>query len=190
MRRKVLTFRAEINYNKSYMKRVSSEMKKKRLIRMLFTAFILALVAAVSSACYAYEEEEDDPTEQNQGQNTPTDEDKHVHTFGSWTIVREPGCLTSGLRRRYCIADDGEMEEEEIPELGHDGVIVPAVPATCTEDGLSEGEVCGVCGERLHAMRRRSRRSRRDDVRAFARRHVRIGEIHRDGGAADAQFDL
>ena len=35
---------------------------------------------------------------------------------------------------------------EEIPAKGHTEEIVPAVPATCTETGLTEGKKCSVCG--------------------------------------------
>ena len=37
-------------------------------------------------------------------------------------------------------------EQVEIPALGHKEEILPAIAATCTKDGWSEGKKCSVCG--------------------------------------------
>ena len=39
------------------------------------------------------------------------------------------------------------VEQVVVEALGHTEEIIPAVEATCTEDGLTEGKKCSVCGE-------------------------------------------
>jgi hypothetical protein len=39
-----------------------------------------------------------------------------------------------------------------VPALGHTEETIPAVAATCTETGLTEGKKCSVCGEILVAQ--------------------------------------
>ncbi len=39
-----------------------------------------------------------------------------------------------------------------VPKIPHTEETLPAVPATCTETGLTEGEACSVCGEVLTAQ--------------------------------------
>ena len=54
----------------------------------------------------------------------------------------------------YCSACDAELSRETvvIDALGHTEVIDAAVVATCTENGLTEGTHCSVCGEVLTAQ--------------------------------------
>ncbi|MBQ7475121.1 MAG: S-layer homology domain-containing protein, partial [Clostridia bacterium] len=44
------------------------------------------------------------------------------------------------------------VAQEVIPATGHTEETIPAVPATCTESGLTEGKKCSVCGEILVAQ--------------------------------------
>ena len=67
------------------------------------------------------------------------------HSFGNYTTVTEPTCEKTGMEERTCTLC-GETESREIPAAGHDKVTVPGVAATCTEDGLTEGVNCAVCG--------------------------------------------
>ncbi|MBR0231536.1 MAG: leucine-rich repeat domain-containing protein [Clostridia bacterium] len=48
------------------------------------------------------------------------DSPAHVHTFGDWTVLKEPDCLTPGARERVCSAC-GEKQTEELSPLGHEG---------------------------------------------------------------------
>ena len=47
-----------------------------------------------------------------------------------------------------------EAETLEIAEAAHTEEILPAVPATCTKTGLTEGKKCSVCGEVLVAQQK------------------------------------
>ncbi|MCR5694638.1 MAG: hypothetical protein K6G89_06670 [Clostridia bacterium] len=71
----------------------------------------------------------------------------HTHEFIEWTTVEDPTCVKDGLRESVC--ECGEIEQEIIPALGHTIVVDEAVPATCTQTGLTEGTHCSVCGETI-----------------------------------------
>ena len=73
------------------------------------------------------------------------------HSFTE-TVLTEAGCESKGLKEctcRYC----GTTVQQEIPELGHQEVTDPAVPATTTSTGLTEGCHCGRCGKVLKAQK-------------------------------------
>ncbi|MBQ7755121.1 MAG: hypothetical protein IJR78_05235, partial [Clostridia bacterium] len=44
------------------------------------------------------------------------------------------------------------VAQEVIPATGHTPVAIPSTAATCTEDGLTEGSKCSICGEVLVAQ--------------------------------------
>ena len=68
----------------------------------------------------------------------------HTHSFGEWETRKSPTCNTEGERARYCSC--GEKQTEIIYATGiHTEVIEAAVPATCTESGLTEGKYCSEC---------------------------------------------
>lgn len=74
------------------------------------------------------------------------------HTFGDWYTVTESTCTVAGTKRRDC--KNCDYFETEAAELAsHTPKTVPAVPATCTETGLTEGSVCAVCGATLVAQK-------------------------------------
>ncbi|MBQ3935024.1 MAG: leucine-rich repeat protein, partial [Clostridia bacterium] len=50
---------------------------------------------------------------------TPS-EPVHKHTFGPWTVLTEPTCLTPGEHERTC-TECGYVQKEEMAPLGHDG---------------------------------------------------------------------
>ena len=78
------------------------------------------------------------------------DEAPHEHSFGEWTVTTAPTCTEKGIETRTCAC--GETETREIAALGHTEEVIPAVEATCTETGLTEGVKCSVCGEILVAQ--------------------------------------
>lgn len=65
----------------------------------------------------------------------------------SWTekIIKEADCTNSGTKKLTCEYCD-QSKEETIPAKGHTEVKLPAVPATETKEGLTEGKKCSVCG--------------------------------------------
>ncbi|MBQ5771929.1 MAG: hypothetical protein IIW07_00325, partial [Clostridia bacterium] len=65
----------------------------------------------------------------------------HVYTQGGMP----PTCTQAGWSERIC--ECGYRESAELPATGHTEESVPATDATCTEDGLTAGKVCSVCGE-------------------------------------------
>lgn len=77
-------------------------------------------------------------------------EPAHTHNWGEWEIVNEATCDKSGVRQRLC--ECGEADIETIEMIAHNETVDPAVAPTCTEDGLSEGMHCSVCGEIIVAQ--------------------------------------
>lgn len=75
---------------------------------------------------------------------TQPEETGHVHSFGAWTTIVEPGCQTSGTEKRECAC--GETETRTVNPLGHLTVTDPRVEPTCTEYGKTEGSHCVRCG--------------------------------------------
>lgn len=73
------------------------------------------------------------------------------HQWGEWKTVKEATCTDAGESVRTCSAC-GEKQVDSVKAYGHAGDAVPAVPATCTEPGLSAGSVCSVCGAVLKAQ--------------------------------------
>ena len=66
----------------------------------------------------------------------------HVHIYVAEEII-EPTCLEKGHYSRTCYC--GVRYEGEIPAKGHTLVVDEAVPATCTQMGLTEGSHCSDC---------------------------------------------
>ena len=67
------------------------------------------------------------------------------HAWGEWSVTLEPTCTAEGIRARYCQVCQ-EQATEAIPAKGHTPETIPAVKATCTTDGSTEGSRCSVCG--------------------------------------------
>ena len=67
------------------------------------------------------------------------------HEFESWKVTKEVSCGGPGLQSRQC-HKCGFTETSEISgNVAHTEEVLPAVAATCTTDGLTEGKRCSVC---------------------------------------------
>ena len=66
----------------------------------------------------------------------------HVHAFETEILI-EATCTEAGDAKFIC--ECGYSYTEEIPANGHTVVTDEAVPATCTDSGLTEGSHCSVC---------------------------------------------
>jgi len=96
----------------------------------------------------------------NENTEIPVLECTHEGTM-EITGAKEPTCTEAGNSfyaycsacRKYFSDAEGHNEIEKdswvIVAKGHKEEIIPAVAATCTETGLSEGKKCPVCGEIL-----------------------------------------
>ena len=67
------------------------------------------------------------------------------------TVTTPADCVNTGVMTYTC-SNCGDNYTEELPALGHTEEIIPDKAATCTEDGLTEGKKCSVCGEILVAQ--------------------------------------
>jgi hypothetical protein len=79
---------------------------------------------------------------------------KRAHKWDAGVIVKEPTCTRPGSMQVSCSYDDCDAFyfDNLVPALGHTEETIPAVAATCTETGLTEGKKCSVCGEILVAQ--------------------------------------
>ncbi|MBQ6874098.1 MAG: leucine-rich repeat protein [Clostridia bacterium] len=66
-----------------------------------------------------------------------------------WTIDKEATCTEDGSKSRHCGRCESKTDVTVIEAEGHTEEAIPAVPATCTSTGLTEGTKCSVCGEIL-----------------------------------------
>lgn len=68
------------------------------------------------------------------------------HNWDEGQVLKEADCTNTGTMLytcEYC----GKTKEETISAKGHTEVEIPAVPATETNEGLTAGKKCSVCGE-------------------------------------------
>lgn len=72
-------------------------------------------------------------------------EDNGHDSYGNWIIQKNATCTNEGIRYRVC-GICGHKMTEKIPAIGHNIVIDPAVPATLSTPGKTEGSHCSVCG--------------------------------------------
>ena len=72
------------------------------------------------------------------------------HSYES--TVTAPTCTKSGYTTHTCSVCGHSYKDSEVDALEHTVETLPAVEATCTETGLTEGKRCSVCGEVLEAQ--------------------------------------
>lgn len=66
------------------------------------------------------------------------------HKWDDGVVTKEATCTAAGVKKFTCSICK-ETREEEIAALPHDLQVTPAVEATCTKEGSTEGKVCKVC---------------------------------------------
>ena len=67
-------------------------------------------------------------------------------------VVTDPDCVNGGYTTYTCTVCGDSYIADETSALGHAEQILPAVEATCTENGLTEGKKCSRCDETLVAQ--------------------------------------
>lgn len=73
-------------------------------------------------------------------------EPAHQHEY-DYELTTEPTCVTKGIETGTC--ECGEEITREVDALGHLKEVIDGTPATCTEEGLTDGEKCSRCDEVL-----------------------------------------
>ena len=75
------------------------------------------------------------------------------HIWDEGSVTTPATCTSTGVKTYTCTREDCDgTKTEDIPALGHTSEVVPAVPATCTEKGLTAGSKCSVCDTILVAQ--------------------------------------
>ena len=70
------------------------------------------------------------------------------HKYSQWTVKTEPTCTEHGENVRYC-STCGVEDKTINPKRGHDELVTPGTPATCTTPGMTDHIVCARCDEVL-----------------------------------------
>jgi hypothetical protein len=80
-------------------------------------------------------------------QPTVTEPPVHTHVPGAWVTIKEPSCK-DGEQCQFCASCGEVLQTLPIAATGiHNEVVEPAVDATCTSTGLTEGRHCATCGK-------------------------------------------
>lgn len=104
----------------------------------LFVCLALLMCAMMFTAC-------------DSSKTTDETTSSHVHVFGEWATVKKATCIEKGEQERTCAC--GEKENKIIDALGHTEVIDPAMTASCTWDGKTEGKHCSKCNTVIIAQK-------------------------------------
>ena len=65
------------------------------------------------------------------------------------TVVTAPTCTAEGYTTHTCTRCGDSYVDSKVPAKGHTSTVIPAIPATCTDLGKTEGSKCSICGEIL-----------------------------------------
>ena len=85
---------------------------------------------------------------------TDTIVDKLGHSFTNYVSNNDATCTADGTKTAKCDrCDETDTVADTGSKKAHTETSIPAVSATCTEKGLTEGKKCSVCGEILVAQK-------------------------------------
>ena len=112
-----------------------------RIIKTFLSMSVLLLVIVISSCLFSCD------SNLNSSESELNDGD-HIHSFTAWITTTMPSCTVAGSQTRTCNSC-GFSEYSPIPPFGHSEITDPAIIATCTTDGKTEGKHCSVCNEVL-----------------------------------------
>ena len=76
--------------------------------------------------------------------------EKEGHDYNA--VVTAPTCESDGYTTYTCTVCGDSYAADTVSASGHAEEIIPAVDATCTQSGLTQGTRCAVCGEILVAQ--------------------------------------
>lgn len=68
------------------------------------------------------------------------------HDYSGTVTVVDSTCMVEGYTETQCIRCDSVKKTNYTDTIAHKMVLVPAVPATCTQTGLTVGTACQWCG--------------------------------------------
>lgn len=77
---------------------------------------------------------------------------KLAHTESEWITDTKATCTKVGTKHTECTVCHTQIQTGTIEKLAHSEVAIPAVKATCTSTGLTEGKKCSACGEIITAQ--------------------------------------
>lgn len=69
------------------------------------------------------------------------------HSYNA--VVTAPTCTAEGYTTHTCTRCGDSYVDSKVPAKGHTSTVIPAIPATCTDLGKTEGSKCSICGEIL-----------------------------------------
>ena len=83
--------------------------------------------------------------EKYETETIPAITEDHVHEGAEWLTVIYPSCSTEGVKSHICSCG-AVVESEELEKLAHTETDLLEKAATCTEEGLTAGKQCVICG--------------------------------------------
>ena len=72
------------------------------------------------------------------------------HDYDS--VVTDPDCVNKGFTTHTCTRCDDTYVDSYVDAHGHTEMILPAIDATCTKTGLTQGSYCFTCKETIVAQ--------------------------------------
>ena len=113
----------------------------------------------------------------------------HDHDFSDWTRTKEPTCSEYGEETRICSICN-YPQKRRVEKLPHTEEIIPGVPATFDETGLTDGVKCSVCGEVLVQQGVAPVRDYNEGIIPLSALEVSCGDYEPNGGATEGPAEL